>query len=119
MSTPENTRPTSALQRQTRAELTTCDRHPAPTRTDQAVTWVGWHIAELAAIGLPLLLAAWVSWWWVAVSVLAGAAWIAHEVVTTRRNSTTDTDNDTAEAARPLRAVPATRDRSDSGEGIA
>lgn len=105
----------SELQRLHDADLAACDRQPAPTRTDQAVTWVGWHIAELAAIGLPLLLAVTVSWWLAGLSVLAGAAWAVHEVTTRRRTRTT---TGTEAGARPLQAVPTT-DSTENGEGIA
>ena len=50
MSTPELRR---------RAELTPSQRRALeqePTRTDQVVSWIGWHIGELVAVGLPLLL---------------------------------------------------------------
>lgn len=103
------------LQRAQRTELTVHDGRQTPTRTDQAVTWIGWHIAELAAIGLPLLLAVTVSWWLAGLSVLAGAAWAVHEVTTRRRTRTT---TGTEAGARPLQAVPTT-DSTENGEGIA
>ncbi|WP_020673856.1 hypothetical protein [Amycolatopsis nigrescens] len=52
----------------------------ARTRTDRAVEWVVWHIGELASIGVPLVLAAAVSWWFVVLAVLAGAGWTVHEI---------------------------------------
>lgn len=53
-----------------------------PSRTDRAVSWVGWHLGELAGIGAPLVLAVTVSPWWAALSGVVAAGWIAHEVHT-------------------------------------
>ncbi|WP_216210587.1 hypothetical protein [Amycolatopsis aidingensis] len=50
------------------------------TRTDRVVSWIGWHIGELVAVGLPLLLAVTVTVWAAALAVLAGAVWTVHEV---------------------------------------
>jgi hypothetical protein len=50
------------------------------TRTEQAVTWVVGHAAELAGVTVPLVLAASVDGWF---SVAAGAVatwWAAHEI---------------------------------------
>lgn len=66
----------------TRQELTPHERTVLDgegTRTDRAVSWVGWHIGELFAVGLPLVLAATVSVWCALISVLAGTAWAVHE----------------------------------------
>lgn len=49
------------------------------TRTDRVVSWIGWHIGELVAVGVPLLLAATVTVWLAALSLLAGTAWAIHE----------------------------------------
>ncbi|PXY17888.1 hypothetical protein BAY59_35465 [Prauserella coralliicola] len=54
------------------------------TRTDAAVSWIGWHIGELVAVGLPLLLAVTVTWWLLGLSVLAGGVWVLHEARTRR-----------------------------------
>ncbi|MCR3719925.1 MULTISPECIES: hypothetical protein [Prauserella salsuginis group] len=100
------------LQPYRRGELTVHDgREHAPTRTDQAVAWVGWHIAELAAIGLPLLLAVTVAWWLAGISVLAGALWVGHEATRRQRGDKTE--------GRPLQAVPSGDTSDVNGEGIA
>lgn len=73
MSTPELTR---------WEDLNAAERRAlcgAYTRTDQVVSWIGWHIGELVAVGLPLLLAATITWWLLALSVLAGGLWAGHE----------------------------------------
>ncbi|NIJ14303.1 hypothetical protein FHU38_004647 [Saccharomonospora amisosensis] len=49
------------------------------TRTDRVVSWIGWHIGELVAVGVPLLLAATVTVWLATLSLLAGTAWAIHE----------------------------------------
>ncbi|PXY31107.1 hypothetical protein [Prauserella muralis] len=61
------------------------------TRTDRVVSWIGWHIGELTAVGLPLLLAVAITWWLLGVAVLAGGLWIAREVHRARqRHATTN-----------------------------
>ncbi|MEU3272543.1 hypothetical protein ABZ639_17015 [Saccharomonospora sp. NPDC006951] len=96
-----------------RTDLTVHTGESAPTRTDQTVAWIGWHIAELAAVGLPLVLAVTTAWWLIGISVLAGAAWITHEVTTRRRNNKDQTTE------RPLQAVPSDETSSKHGEVIA
>ena len=59
------------------------------TRTDVAVDWVVWHAAELVAVGVPVLLAVWVAWWFAALSLLASGLWIGHEVRTRRTRAAT------------------------------
>jgi hypothetical protein len=54
-------------------------------RTDRVVCWVGWHLGELIGVGLPLVLAVYVSGWFVVVSVVVLVGWVAHEVRTVRR----------------------------------
>jgi hypothetical protein len=54
------------------------------TRTDVAVAWVGWHLGELAGVGVPLLLAATVSGWFALLAAVVAAAWVAHEITHTR-----------------------------------
>ncbi|MCP2255228.1 hypothetical protein LY13_004002 [Prauserella aidingensis] len=100
------------LQTYRRGELTVHDgQRSAPTRTDQAVTWMGWHLAELAAVGLPLVLAVTVAWWLAGLSVLAGALWAAHEATRRKRS-------DKAEG-RASQAVPSAEKSDANGEGIA
>ncbi|PXY34215.1 hypothetical protein BAY59_01255 [Prauserella coralliicola] len=50
------------------------------TRTDDAVSWVGYHLIELLAVGLPLLLAVTITVWLLPVSVLAAGLWAGHAV---------------------------------------
>jgi hypothetical protein len=58
---------------------------PPRTRTDQAVAWVGWHLAEIAGVTVPLVLALTVTAWLAVVSVLVAGAWAAHEIRLHRR----------------------------------
>jgi hypothetical protein len=55
------------------------------TRTEQAITWVAWHFAELAAVTAPLVLSWLVSGWLAFGSLLAGAGWAVHEITVQRR----------------------------------
>jgi hypothetical protein len=48
-------------------------------RTEVACRWIGWHVAELGGIGIPLVLAVTVSAWFTAVAVLVALAWAVHE----------------------------------------
>ena len=80
----------------------------------EACTWVAWHTGELAALGLPSVLAVTVSTWFWAVAALGGAGWAVHELrqqqrrralttATTRQQVTsthdTATETSTANAA--------------------
>ncbi|CUU57835.1 hypothetical protein Ga0074812_11537 [Parafrankia irregularis] len=53
--------------------------HP-PTRAEQVADWIGWHLAELLAVGVPLFLAVTVAGWLIGLSALAGAVWAAAEI---------------------------------------
>lgn len=58
-----------------------CPRVPgASTRADKVVSWIGWHIGELAGVIVPGVVALSVTPWAAAVSVVAGAGWAMHEV---------------------------------------
>ena len=46
----------------------------------EVCTWVTWHAGELAALGLPSVLAVTVSAWFWAVAAVGGAGWAAHEL---------------------------------------
>ena len=46
----------------------------------EVCTWAAWHTGELAALGLPSVLAVTVSTWFWAVAALGGAGWAAHEL---------------------------------------
>lgn len=54
-------------------------------RTDRVMCWVGWHLGELLGVGVPLVLAVTISGWFVLLSVLVLAGWVAHEERTARR----------------------------------
>lgn len=52
---------------------------PSTTRTTRVVTWIGWHLAELVGVAVPLVLAL-VVWVWFAVPAgVVAVAWAAHE----------------------------------------
>jgi hypothetical protein len=54
--------------------------------TDLVIRWVGWHLLELTALGVPTALAVTVSPWWAAPAVLVGGLWVTHEIRLTRRH---------------------------------
>lgn len=56
-----------------------------PTRTDGVVSWIGWHLGELAGVIVPGVVALTVTPWAAVVSVLAGVSWAVHEVRSARR----------------------------------
>lgn len=53
---------------------------PSPTPTNAAISWVGWHTAELAGVLVPVALAATVSPWFAVPAALVAACWTAHEI---------------------------------------
>lgn len=54
---------------------------PAPSvDPSPVVQWIGWHLAELAGVTVPAVLAVTVDAWWAALAVLVAAAWTAHEL---------------------------------------
>lgn len=55
------------------------------TRTDRAVRWVVFHVAELAGLTVLALLAVAITAWFGLLAVVVGAWWVAHEVRDTRR----------------------------------
>lgn len=73
-----------------------------PTRGELAADWVGWHLVELLAVGVPVVLAATVALWLISLSVLAGAAWTAAEVRAARAARPA---LDTPPASRPALAA--------------
>ncbi len=95
MSEQNHTTQTTQLPRPvSRAELTEHQRRVLDgevTRTDHVVSWLGWHLGELCAVGLPLLFAAAFTWWLAGLSVLAGALWAAHDALVRRRHRTPHT----------------------------
>lgn len=105
MSTSEQTQRPVALRRD---ELTMSERRVLDgdtTRTDRAVSWLGWHVMELTGITVPLLAAVAVNGWCAVVSVAVGAGWAGHKARQARRDrprhtpaaadaSNTDRDNE-------------------------
>ncbi|ALG05781.1 hypothetical protein [Kibdelosporangium phytohabitans] len=68
---------------------TTAGAVPAATRqlrATHAVAWVGWHVLELTAVGVPTVLAVTVDGWWAALAAVVGAGWAGHEIQLTRRH---------------------------------
>ncbi|PRX43840.1 hypothetical protein B0I33_1133 [Prauserella shujinwangii] len=84
------------------------------TRTDRVVSWIGWHVGELVAVGVPLLLAATVSVWLAVVSVLAGAAWGVHEFRHARQQRAIRAET---EQRRHLAAAEQTSDDTNGTDG--
>lgn len=76
-------------------------------RREQVTRWVAWHAAELAALGVPAVLAVTVSAWFWAVVVVAGAAWAVHEVRQQRRRRTLHTAK-TQQLSNPSPSSPDT-----------
>lgn len=48
-------------------------------RLELTVEWIVWHAVELAGVTVPLVLAAWLTWWFVVASALVAAGWGVHE----------------------------------------
>jgi hypothetical protein len=55
---------------------------PDERRRDRspAVQWVGWHLAELLGVAVPLVGALVLTPWLLVLSVLVGGLWVAHEI---------------------------------------
>ncbi|GAB2764035.1 hypothetical protein GCM10027174_45850 [Salinifilum aidingensis] len=68
--------------------------------------WLGWHLLELTAVGIPLALAITVSTWWWGLAVLAGALWLGHEIHLSRSQPAERTRS-AVTAGPESRAVPA------------
>jgi hypothetical protein len=56
------------------------------------VAWLGWHVLELAGVGVPLGLALTVDGWWAVLAVAAGVGWTGHELQLARRHRALRTD---------------------------
>lgn len=77
-----------------------------PTRADRVVSWLGWHLPELAAVLVPAVLAVAVTpWLWLLTGAIT-AGWIAHEVLTAREQA----------AVKAGRALPASTTPVDPAE---
>jgi hypothetical protein len=57
------------------------DQDPSPV-----VQWIGWHLAELASVTVPAVLAVTVNAWWAVLAVLLAGAWTTHELRSRRRS---------------------------------
>lgn len=53
--------------------------HESETRDHAVARWVGWHLGELAAVGVPAVLALTVTAWLITLSAVAGVAWAGVE----------------------------------------
>ncbi|MBP2330622.1 hypothetical protein JOF56_011007 [Kibdelosporangium banguiense] len=72
------------------------DPHPLALPTPAAVVpdrqgrrivaWLGWHVLELAGVGVPLGLAVTVDGWFAVLALAAGAGWTGHEIQLARRH---------------------------------
>lgn len=76
-------------------------------RRTQVTRWVAWHAAELAALGVPALLAITVSAWFWAVAAVAGAGWAVHELRQQRRRKRLQTAK-THQLTHPSPSTPDT-----------
>lgn len=56
------------------------NQHTGQQSRAEVTAWVAWHAAELAALGIPSVLAMTVSVWFWAVAALSGAGWATHEI---------------------------------------
>ncbi|MBA0124665.1 hypothetical protein H0B56_03830 [Haloechinothrix sp. YIM 98757] len=84
------------------------------TRMDRTVTWLGWHLPELAVLAVPTALAVLVSPWWAVASVLGVALWVARSA--RLRARARPTTNAAPEATEPDEAHT-DADADGSGEG--
>lgn len=57
-----------------------------PARTGGAGEWLIWHAGELLALGVPVVLTAAVSLWFLPLVALIAAAWANHEYKLARRH---------------------------------
>lgn len=81
-----------------------------PTRTDRVISWIGWHSPELTGVLTPAVLAITVTpWLWLLTAGVA-AAWIVHEVLTSKAQAAVT-------AGRELPASTAPVDTPEKGGG--
>lgn len=55
------------------------------SRSETAADWIGWHLLELLAVGVPAVLAVALAGWLVLLSVAAGVLWVGAELRLARR----------------------------------
>lgn len=58
-------------------------------RVDRVVSWIGWHLVELAGVGVPAVLAVTAHPVWAVPAGLVAVGWVVHEVRRTRRGART------------------------------
>lgn len=58
-----------------------------PDRATRVMSWVGWHLFEIAGVTAPAVVAVTATPWAWAVSGVVGAGWTVHEVRRVRRNA--------------------------------
>ncbi|MEV5296469.1 hypothetical protein [Amycolatopsis methanolica] len=71
---------TEAVEARRAADLAIYTNAKYPTRTTQAVSWIGWHFGELSGVVVPLGLGAAVWDGFYFVSLLTALGWTAHEL---------------------------------------
>lgn len=81
-------------------------------RSSQVVTWIGWHLGELAAVGVPAVLAVSVHPLWAVPAAVVAGTWAAHEVRAARRN------HRQVRSRGPVERVVERHDRVDGVDGI-
>jgi hypothetical protein len=79
------------------------------------VAWLGWHVLELAGVGVPLGLAVTVDGWFAVLAVAAGAGWTGHEIQLARRHRALRTTP--AHAPTSLLTSASTRDSTGKDTG--
>jgi hypothetical protein len=63
------------------------------------MSWIGWHIGELAGVIVPGVIALTITRWAAVVSAVVAASWVVHEVRSARRGRVIST-RPTLEAGR-------------------
>jgi len=83
------------------------------SRGERAADWIGWHLIELAAVGVPAVLAVTVAVWLACLSAVAALAWTAAEIRATRTARPALARPAAARPALPLSAAAGTDDADD------
>jgi hypothetical protein len=86
-------------------DATIYDNATTPTRTTRTVSWLGWHVGELAGVTIPLVFGAAVWDGFYGASLLAALGWAANEMRLSRQRRTTGT--------RPAATPPETASTQD------
>lgn len=80
---------------------------------DTVVSWIGWHIGELAGVIVPGVVALSVTPWAAVVSGIVGAGWAAHEIRLARQDAEIKAQPD----VRALEAAKSEEDAPDPAAG--